>query len=91
MTHQSCFFKDISHLKRTCQRILNDFEETKNQFLVVYNLPENVMRSIDNREISLGVSFHFMFFTWERLGIIKIMPSAQHDICTEELKGHYKG
>lgn len=84
--YQSCFFEGIPKLRRTSQRVLNEFEETRNQYLVVYHLPQDIMEKIDNREISLGVSFRFMFFTRDRLGIIKIMPGMEHDCSTERLK-----
>ncbi|KAJ5818347.1 hypothetical protein N7474_003938 [Penicillium riverlandense] len=84
--YQSCFFEGIQKLRRTSQRVLNEVNETGNQYLVVYHLPQDIMEQIDSREISLGVSFRFMFCTRDRLGIMKIIPSGEHDQSTEKLK-----
>ena len=54
-------------------------------FIVVLGLPESARDKLDNdKDILGGISFRFMFD--DTTGIIKVVPSAVHDVTTEKLK-----
>lgn len=87
--HEELFFTSIPKLKRAAKAVCDRMDKDAsygNQYLVVRNLPNDVIAKIDDSKRALGVTFRFMFYENEQLGIIKIISGFAHEASTAHLQ-----
>ncbi|OJJ41701.1 hypothetical protein ASPWEDRAFT_179408 [Aspergillus wentii DTO 134E9] len=82
-------FHRFQQIKTATKQVFDALAENGggNQFVVVLGLPETARRRLDTEKNCLdGISFRFM---WENYtGLIKVIPSAEHDFTTGAIRTH---
>lgn len=79
------FFTSLEQPRRVARTMLDKFDEDAIQYLVVRNLPPDVIKRIDDDKGILEVTFRLEFYEDERLGIIKLMAGAAHEFSASYL------